>query len=212
MSSETQNLENFVKDALRRTGKPEVKALLIEAGWPQEQVTSALNAFADVDFSIAVPKPRPSLSAREAFLYLVLFSTLYLSAYHLGSLVFDIINKFFPDPIIQGYRSNLKESMRWSISFLIIAFPVFLFISNYIGRLLVKNPVKRLSPVRRWLTYLTLFITSSVLIGDLTTLVYNVLGGELTIRFGLKVATAAIIAGTTFVYYLRDLRKEEIES
>jgi hypothetical protein len=42
--------------------------------------------------------------------------------------------------------------------------------------------------------------------------VYNVLGGELTIRFGLKVATAAIIAGTTFVYYLRDLRKEEIES
>jgi hypothetical protein len=101
--------------------------------------------------------------------------------------------------------------MRWSVSSLVIAFPIFLFVSNYIGKQLLRNPVKRLSPIRRWLTYITLFIAAGTLIGDLTTLVYNVLGGDLTIRFLLKVITVAIIAGTIFGYYLWDLRREEIQ-
>jgi hypothetical protein len=37
------------------------------------------------------------------------------------------------------------------------------------------------------------------------------LGGELTIRFFLKVLTIAVIAGTIFGYYLWDLRREEEE-
>lgn len=101
--------------------------------------------------------------------------------------------------------------MRWSVSSLIIAFPVFLFVSRYIGKGLARNPMKRLSPVRRWLTYLTLFIASAVLIVDLTTLVYNAMGGELTTRIVLKVITVAVIAGTVFSYYLLDLRREERE-
>ena len=58
-------------------------------------------------------------------------------------------------------------------------------------------------------TYLTLFVAASVLIGDFITLVYNLLGGELTTRFMLKVLTIAVIAGTIFFYYLPDLRLED---
>jgi len=211
MSSETQGLEAFVKEALLHSSREDVKKVLLEVGWSPEQATSAINAFADVNFPIPVPKPRPSLSAREAFLYLVLFSTLYLSAYHLGSLIFDFINKVFPDPASSMNRLWYMDSMRWSVSSLLIAFPIFLFVSNYISKQLLKSPIKRLSPIRRWLTYLTLFVAAGILIADLTTLVYNVLGGELTKRFILKVATVAIIAGTIFGYYLWDLRREEIE-
>jgi hypothetical protein len=75
-----------------------------------------------------------------------------------------------------------------------------------------RDPVKRASKVRRWLTYLTLFASACALIGDVTTLVYNALGGELTIRLVLKVVTVGLIAGTAFVYYLRDLRQDEVES
>jgi hypothetical protein len=50
-----------------------------------------------------------------------------------------------------------------------------------------------------------------VLIGDVTTLIYNLLGGELTTRFILKVFTVAVIAGTGFGYYLRELRADEKE-
>jgi len=101
------------------------------------------------------------------------------------------------------------DSMRWSTASLVIAFPIFLLISRHIHSAISRDPVKRLSPVRRWLTYLTLFIAASILIGDLTTLVYNVLGGELTIRFALKVVTVGAIAGTIFGYYLRDVRQED---
>ncbi len=89
---------------------------------------------------------------------------------------------------------------------------MFLFVARYLGRDLARSPVKRLSAVRRWLTYLTLFIAASVLIGDMITLVYNMLGGELSIRFLLKVLVAAVIAGTIFGYYLHDLRREEREA
>jgi hypothetical protein len=71
--------------------------------------------------------------------------------------------------------------------------------------------VKRLSAVRRWLTYLTLFVAVTVLVGDVITLVYKLLGGEFTVRFGLKVLVAAIIASAIFGYYLRDLSREERE-
>jgi hypothetical protein len=211
MSSETQGLEAFVKKALLHADKETIEKVLIEAGWSLEQANSAINAFSDVKFPIPIPKPRPSLSAREAFLYLVMFSTLYLSAYHLGSLIFSFIDRAFPDPANSVGWLVYMDRIRWSVSSLVIAFPIFLFVSVYVGKQLLRNPIKRLSPIRRWLTYLTLFIAAGTLIGDLTKLVYNILGGDLSTRFILKVATIAIIAGTIFSYYLWDLRREEIE-
>ena len=99
--------------------------------------------------------------------------------------------------------------MRWSIASLIVAFPVFLYTSWLIVRDLAADPNKRHSKVRRWLTYLTLFVAATVLIGDVITLVYNLLGGEITTRFLLKVLVVAFIAGTVFWYYLSDIRREE---
>ncbi|MDD5586107.1 MAG: DUF5671 domain-containing protein [Alphaproteobacteria bacterium] len=215
MTSGTRELDVFVKESLRvGASRNDIEKAAVAAGWPSDQAKNALGAYADISFPVPVPKPRPSMSAREAFLYLVMFSTLYTSAFHLGDLLFDFINRAFPDPAASdySYRGNFWDSMRWSVSSLIIAFPIFLFTARYIGRELVLNPIKRLSPVRRWLTYITLFIALSILIGDMTALVYNVLGGELTARFLLKVIVVAVIAGTIFWYYLSDLRREEKES
>src|SRR5262249_35855095 len=145
-------------------------------------------------------------------LYLVLFTALYLSAYHLGSLLFNLIDHFWPDAAANEMWRSPEREMRWSIASMIIAFPVFLFVSRHLGKELARNPSKRLSAVRRWLTYLTLFVAAGFVIGDLITLVYNVLGGELTLRFVLKVTVVAAIAGTIFGYYLADLRKDERET
>jgi hypothetical protein len=169
-----------------------------------------LDAFADATFPVPVPKPRPSLSARDAFLYLVMFSTLYYGAWNLGSLLFSFIDRAFPDPA-NRYYGGFFDAQRWSTAAVIIAFPVFFFMARYVGRQIKLNPFKRLSPARRWLTYLTLFVASAALLGDTTTLIFNLLGGDLTIRFTLKVLVVAAIAGTAFAYYLLDLRKEEKE-
>ena len=142
-------------------------------------------------------------------MYLVLFSTLYVSAYHLGSLLFDIIDTTFPDPAESRLASYARLSMRWSVSSLIVAFPVFVYMSWLVARGIAADPNKRHSKVRRWLTYLTLFMASSVLIGDLISLIYSVLGGEMTTRFLWKVLVVAFVAGTIFWYYLSDIRREE---
>lgn len=209
MATETHQLEAFVKESLQ-SGKTreEISKALASAGWPGAQIANALDAYADISFSIPVPKPRPSLTAREAFLYLVMFSTLYFAAWNLGSLLFSFIDRAFPEAN-RGY--DIFDVQRWSTAAVIIGFPVFLLLARYINKQIERNPFKRLSPARRWLTYLTLFIASGTLLGDITTLIYNLLGGDLTIRFVLKILVVALIAGSCFTYYLLDLRKEEKE-
>jgi hypothetical protein len=208
------DLLEFVREALGRgVPRDRIEDALRKGGWTTDQIQGALTAYAEIDFPIPVPRARPYLSAREAFIYLVLFGTLYTSAYHLGSLVFEFINRAFPDAAqtFQGYEQYSRQSIRWSISWLIVAFPVFLYLSWLTERDISRDPVKRGSKIRRWLTYLTLFSAACALLGDFTTLVYNVLGGELTVRFLLKVLTVALLSGTAFIYYLRDIRQDEVE-
>jgi hypothetical protein len=210
-----EELTSFVKDALGRgVARVQLEEALRRAGWRSEQIHGALAAYADIDFPIPVPRPKPLLSAREAFLYLVLFSTLYVTAWNVGSLLFEMIDRAFPDPAVSTNAFGaiyVREAIRWAVSSLIVAFPVFLSVSWFVAREIRRDPTKRASPVRRWLTYLTLFIAAGVLVGDVIALVYNVLGGELTTRFVLKVLSVGMIAGTTFWYYLSDLRPEERE-
>jgi hypothetical protein len=203
-------LVGFVRDALARgLSRAQIDEALRHAGWRSEQVNQALGAFAAVDFPIPVPRPRTSLSAREGFMYLLLFTTLYIVAFNLGDLLFRFIERAFPDPASQAMAPDFRESVRFAIAALIVSLPVFLYISRLTNRATSVDPNQRTSPVRRWLTYLTLFVAACVLIGDLTTLVYNLLGGELTARFVLKLVTVGLIAGTVFWYYLSDLRRDE---
>ncbi len=208
-----QQLTGFLKEGLDR-GLPreQLEEVLLRAGWPTDQVRGALARFADLEFPIPVPRPKPYLIAREAFVYLVLFSTLYVSAFNLGGLFFQLINRAFPDPAIDPALAlqASREAIRWAISLLVVAFPVFVFVSWTNERAVRRDPSQRLSKVRRWLTYLTLFVAASILIGDVTSIVYNFLGGELTTRFLLKVLTVGAIAGAVFGHFRRDLRKEEV--
>lgn len=206
----TDELHDFVKEALAAgTSRTDVEGALVQAGWGAARARAALAEFAEVAFPIPVPRPRPSLDARDAFLYLVLFGTLYICAFNLGSLVFEFIHRAFPDPAFQRNVNLAAQNLRWSIAALIVATPVFLFVSSLVGRAIRQDPVKRGSKVRRWLAYLTLTIASGVLVGDFITLVFNVLAGELSARFVLKVATVAAIAGGVFFYYLWDLKADE---
>ena len=59
------NLLDFVKAALERgEARDRIKDVLKRAGWPEDQIDSALAAFADIDFAVPVPRPRSYGSAR----------------------------------------------------------------------------------------------------------------------------------------------------
>lgn len=201
----------FIKEALeKKQSKDDIKKALLSANWQADEVQSSLDAFADVDFPIPVPRRKPYLSAREAFTYLVLFLCLYISAISFGTLLFHFINRWVPD-VLQPYDTSV-EAVRMAVSSLIIAFPIYIWLSTLTLRAIHRDPEKKTSKVRKWLTYITLFVAAGVIIGDLITLIFNLLGGELTTRFVLKMLVVLLIAGLIFGYYLWDLRKEEKES
>jgi hypothetical protein len=209
----TDDLSAFVKEALLRgTPRSSVKDVLGRAGWQASQIDAALGAYADVDFPVPVPRPARYLSARDAFLYLVLFTMLYVAAGHLSRLAFLLIEQAFPDPAAPAWAQQadyVKSAMRWAIAGLVVSLPVFLYMSAVTRREVRRDPLKRNSSVRRWLTYLTLFVGATIIVCDVITLVYYVLGGELTVRFVLKALTVGVITGSIFGYYLWDVKGDE---
>jgi hypothetical protein len=209
----TAELVEFTRQALAKgIRRDEILGVLRKAGWDDADAKTALDAFAETDFPLPVPKPKPYLPAREVFLYLVMFVALYVTAYHLGALTFNFIDRAFPDPLQHPRVLNFVDEIRLDIATLIVAFPLFLYTFRIVNGSIARDPTKRASRPRKWLTYLTLFIAVVSLTADMTTLVYNVLGGELTLRFFLKVLTVAVIAGGTFAYFLWDIRKGEEET
>ena len=202
-------LVGFVRQALDR-GLPRerIEDLLIRAEWPADQVRRALAGFADVESPIPVPRPAVSTRPREAFLHVVMFMALFVSAYALGAVLFRLIELALPDPA--GMPPEvIRELLRLSVSGLVVASPVFAFVTRVIRRGVEAQPSARASRIRLQLTYLTLFVASCVLVGAVTALVYSFLGGELTARFVLKSLTVTAIAGGVFGHYLRDLREAE---
>jgi len=203
------DIRDFVKDALR-AGKTreDIAGALRQGGWQEDEIHNAIDAFADVPFEIPVPKRKPYLSAQEAFMYLLLFLTLYVSAISFGTICFQLVNTWLPEnlPAYMDYRTDI---LRQAIASVIIAYPVFLGLSALLRRAIARDPEKRNSKIRKWLTYITLFIASGVIIGDLISLVFSFLQGELTLRFILKIFIIASIAGTIIGYYIWEIREDE---
>lgn len=144
---------------------------------------------------------------KDFFLYIGSMTALYASAVSLLNLLFEIINASFPDVLNFSY-DYFSSSMRWSIASLIIVFPLYIFLSWFINRDLAANPQKKNLGIRRWLTYLTLFIAGVTIITDLIILINTFLGGEITSRFAFKVLAVLIVAGAAFAYYIYDLRRD----
>ena len=208
----TSDLQQFVKEALAKgASREKITDALKTAGWQADEIQQAVNAYAHKAVEgIPVPRRKPYLNARDAFLYLLMFLTLYWSAFSFGQLLYQFINRAFPDPLQYLYAADTSASIiRMDIASLVIAFPVFLWISWLLNRDIKKDADKRGSKIRKWLTYLTLFIAAGIIIGDLIALVFNLLAGDVTIRFFLKVVVVGSIAGTAFGYYLSELRKDE---
>ena len=206
-----EELTRFVRESLARgISRTEIQDVLSRSGWNEAQVNAALSEFSEIEFAIPIPKPKPYISARDTFLYLVLFSTLYSCIFNFGSFVFEIINHFVPETEFHiATKQSFAESIRWSVSSLTIALPIFLLVSRHLNRETKNNPYVQHSKVRKWLTYITLYLASGTLMCDLTVIVFNFLGGGSKLRFLFKAVIIAIIAVIVFTHYLREMRKIE---
>ncbi len=148
----------------------------------------------------------PKATPRDVFLHLLSVGTLYVSAVCLIALLFQYVNYYFPDPL--QYYETIFGVLRRTIATVIVVFPVYVATAWYFQKETVKDPARRDIKIRKWLVYLTLFVSAVTVIVDLVVLVHRYLGGELTPRFGLKVLSVLIVAAGLFWYYLWDLKRQ----
>jgi Domain of unknown function (DUF5671) len=209
--SSSDELKIFL-DAARSHGLSEetMATLLRGREWPQEDVHRALADHFESRTNIRIPSYKRSSSAKDAFLYLFCFSTLATWTIGLGSVVFTVIERWFPDPLGPGYfYRGAYYQIADSLACVIIAFPVYLWVTRSILVESRLHPEKLESSIRKWLTYIALLIAAGVVIGDLITFLTYFLRGELTARFVGKVATVLFIAGGVFWYYFGSVRGAE---
>lgn len=152
--------------------------------------------------------PMTKMSPKDFFLNLGAMVSLYAVSISLIKLLFEIINRVFRDALSEGYYmvGYYSTGIRWSIAFILIVFPLYIFISWYLGKIFSTEPAKKDLGIRKWLIYLTLFVTGIAVIVDLITLVNYFLNGEITTRFAFKVLAVFIVSGMIFAYYLYDLK------
>ena len=176
-------------------------------GWSEEDVYRALADHYERQSGLTIPVYQRSGSAKDAFLYLLSFSTLATWTIGAGSVMFTLIDRWFKDPLAPVNYSYSFNEMADSLACVIVAFPVYLFLMNYIVRQLERHPAKLESPVRKWLTYLALLITACVAVGDLITFLTYLLRGEITARFVSKFGVVLALAGGVFWYYFGSLQR-----
>jgi hypothetical protein len=185
-----------------------IVGLLRGRGWPEEDVYRALADNFEIRSGLLVPAYKRSGSAKDAFLYLLSFGTLATWTIGLGQVIFAQIDRWIRDPLSpSGFNENSYYEMAASLACLIVAFPAYLLTMRFITRELALHPEKLESPIRKWLTYIALLIAAGILVGDLITFLTFFLRGALTFGFIAKVATALVIAGGVFWYYIDSLTK-----
>ena len=145
---------------------------------------------------------------KDIFLHLLAIIALYASAAAFLVMLFQYINVLIPDFLTRGYYQlqSYYSSIRWSISSLIVIFPVYVWAVYYLNKIYFLEPEKRNLRIRKWLLNFTIFAAALIIIGDLVTLIYNFLGGDITSRFVLKIAAVFFVAASVFFYYFWELK------
>jgi len=148
-------------------------------------------------------------NAKYAFYYLLSLVALIFMSLGVGMIVFGIINKTVPDAL-NLLSSNIDSQLKFAISALLIASPIFYLVVNLIYRGLKKEEISRESGIRRWLTYLTILISALIILGVFIGVINSFLSGDLTGQFVLKALTILVIAGLVFSFYFYDIRRREV--
>jgi len=151
------------------------------------------------------PTTHAKTTPRDFFLWSGAVIALYGSVISITALLFEYINRAFPDPL--AYVGDpYGGAVRAAMAGVIVLIPTTLVLMHLIRRTILKESGKAEIWARRWALVLTIFISIVVILIDLITLITTFLGGELSVRFGLKVAVVLLIALFVFLHFLADIK------
>lgn len=201
----SKELSRFTRDALvAGKTREEIGSALTASGWSASEVTDALGAWAETPFATPIPRPQSTVSARDFFVYALTFGLMIFGAIYLVQLCHALIDQAMDE---EGYRNSYR--IRWAMAVLIVTTPVYLWLTIRERAKLAADPALYRSAIRKWLTYITLLLSATALLGDLIAVIYAFLSGDFTLQFLLKALVVAVVSGLIFLFYLNDIRKGE---
>jgi hypothetical protein len=141
----------------------------------------------------------------DVFIHLLAVIALYSIVYAALTLLFQFINLAIPDPLDNIlFRDDM---IRYAVAVMVVFYPTYLLTWRAIEIDLGKNPGKSKLWARTGPIYLTLFLAGLMILVDLICLIYYFLGGDLTLRFVLKVASILAVAAPVILFYRDALRR-----
>lgn len=205
----SRELQQYIEDALRAgADKPTVEATLVGAGWMPDVVSKTLAQYAGLDAKgLLVPVPRLGIHHlfRDLFVYLLILITLTMGCFALGTLLFNLIDRWVPDPTVH----DALHTISWAVAQLVVTAPTFFWLSVWLKRHVGQFPQKRESLIRKLMIYLLLFTAAMVTLGDLIAALTSFLEGELTTRFLCKALVVLGLSVSVFAYYLLEMRGDD---
>ena len=159
---------------------------------------------------------KSKLTPKFFFISLGVIVTLITSVSSFLVLLFESLNKKFPDALNSvyqyGYNSYNYETIRASLATLIIFFPVFIFISYLWVKESKEGIGDKNMTIRKWMIYLILFLATLLIAIDLVTLVRYFISGEITTRFIFKVLGTLGVAFLVDFYYSLKMKNVNFNS
>jgi hypothetical protein len=226
-----ENIENRLVDYITQAIKAgssehQIKSNLTAVGWTEEQIQSAY-AQALINNGIPSPNGEPQtivepneitiqkknkVSAIDISINIISFILLAIVATATGVLFYQIINKYFPETLVNAgnsYKDNSfsPAALHYSIAVLVVAFPLYYLAMKLWFRGFQQDNDKEENDFTKFLTYVVLIVAVVVIVGSLIATVYAVLQGELTTRFFLKALTILMISGAIFGFYYLERKK-----
>ncbi|MBI2024186.1 hypothetical protein HYT00_02270 [Candidatus Giovannonibacteria bacterium] len=209
------DFKKYIKGLLDQKVDPKViKNNLMSSGWNESQIDRAIAELQNAGTADALQAPLPA-SMIEIFGGFGTFFLIWTVALSLGTLFFQLINKAFPDPLVDKtsyYYFFTNPSGNYlinsSIASLIVAFPFLIWAVIFIFRRF-GNQLKKESRLNKWLSYIIIYSAWAVATTDLTSLVTSYLEGELTMRTFLKIFVVLVIALLVIAYFYFERKKIE---
>lgn len=187
--------------------KPVIREELLAAGWSEKR---ADNAYREGLIAFGVPVPTGAegntsitqTSTMQAAVDLFSFVLLAIVVTSWVRLFFQSVNIALPESSPLAAFAT-KSSLHYSIASLLVAYPLYVVaMRQWLSRYKSNEGVTE-NKVTQWLTYLVLIIAAVTIAGDLITVLFSLLQGEMELRFALKALATLVVAGITFrLYYL----------
>lgn len=212
---ENETLISYIEGQVRAGAKKaDIQEALLAVGWSEDDVSMAY-ARALVVSGVPVPEgDGKSLAMRKAstadvmigFFAFILLGII-LSA--IGSLFFEIIDKYFPDRLVNGALGSAvsSDTVHYSTAALIVGMPLYLFALRLWFRRFREDDARAESRLTKWVTYLVLLVAAITIVGDFIAVLFTFLQGEISARFFLKALVILGISGMVFGFYFLERRK-----